>query len=359
MKNILLLVPRMNIGGAESYVALVARSLKLLGYNVYVASAGGLLADKLKVEGIKHFFIPVRLSKYIAGFLLKRIVKKYNIDLIHANSEAAGIVAVYMRNKYHLDIPIIYTAHGVLPNKVQKYINQVDKIIAVSNFSAESAVKEGFNQDKISVIYNGVDTEKFKPRRKNKNELRKLYGIPDNAFCMVIISRIKNLRNKGHRHLLDMMHKYAECKKWHLVVIGKGKGLNEFKKLVQAYNLNDNVHILGHKTDVENYVDIADVMVLPSYFETFGLVIAEAMAMEKPAVAFDIGGIPEVIDDKNDGFLVKYNDDDDLFKKLNYLSMNKDICLKMGQRAREKIKEKFSNEIMMKKLISIYENLKH
>ena len=119
MKKILLLVPRMNIGGAESYVALVARSLKSLGYNIFIASAGGALAVELQKEGIKHFFLPIRLSKFISGLLLKRIVEKYNIDLIHANSEAAGIVAVKTRNKYKLDIPIVYTAHGVLPAKVK------------------------------------------------------------------------------------------------------------------------------------------------------------------------------------------------------------------------------------------------
>lgn len=59
------------------------------------------------------------MSKFISGLLLKRIVEKYNIDLIHANSEAAGIVAVKTRNKYKLDIPIVYTAHGVLPAKVK------------------------------------------------------------------------------------------------------------------------------------------------------------------------------------------------------------------------------------------------
>ena len=101
---------RQNIGGAESYVALVARSLKSLGYNVFIASAGGALAVELQKEGIKHFFLPIRLSKFISGLLLKRIVEKYNIDLIHANSEAAGIVAVKTRNKYKLDIPIVYTA---------------------------------------------------------------------------------------------------------------------------------------------------------------------------------------------------------------------------------------------------------
>ena len=242
MKNILLLVPRMNIGGAESYVALVARSLKSLGYNVFIASAGGALAVELQKEGIKHFFLPIRLSKFISGLLLKRIVEKYNIDLIHANSEAAGIVAVKTRNKYKLDIPIVYTAHGVLPAKVKDIINQVDKIIAVSEFSRKSAIKEGFLAEKIQVIYNGVDTDKFKPNRQNKNLLRKKYNIPQEAFTMIIVSRIKNLRNKGHQHLLDVLKNYEVSKKWHLVVIGKGKGFSDLKKKIKEYQmmLNEN-----------------------------------------------------------------------------------------------------------------------
>lgn len=357
MKNILLLVPRMNIGGAESYVALVARSLKLLGYNVYLASAGGALATKLQQEGIKHFFLPIRLSKYISGILLKRIIKKYNIEIIHANSEAAGIVAVKTRQKYNLDIPIVYTAHGVLPAKVKDIINQVDKIIAVSNFSREAAIKEGFSANKIEVVYNGVDIDKFKPHEEKRNLLRKKYNIPQDAFTMIIVSRIKNLRNKGHQHLLNVLSEYEVSKYWHLVVIGKGKGLDSLKQKVKEYNLQDRVHLLGHKTDVENYEDMADVVVLPSYFETFGLVLAEGMAMEKPAVAFKVGGVPEVIEDNKTGFVVDYDNDDELVEKLAILAKNPDLCKQMGIQARKKVAKDFANEIMIKKLEEIYKSL--
>lgn len=357
MKNILLLVPRLNIGGAESYVALVARSLKLLGYNVYLASAGGALATKLQQEGIKHFFLPIRLSKYISGILLKRIIKKYNIEIIHANSEAAGIVAVKTRQKYNLDIPIVYTAHGVLPAKVKDIINQVDKIIAVSNFSREAAIKEGFSANKIEVVYNGVDIDKFKPHEEKRNLLRKKYNIPQDAFTMIIVSRIKNLRNKGHQHLLNVLSEYEVSKYWHLVVIGKGKGLGSLKQKIKEYNLQDRVHLLGHKTDVENYEEMADVVVLPSYFETFGLVLAEGMAMEKPAVAFKVGGVPEVIEDNKTGFVVDYDNDDELVEKLAILAKNPDLCKQMGINARKKVVKDFANEIMIKKLEVIYDSL--
>lgn len=357
MKNILLLVPRMNIGGAESYVALVARSLKSLGYNVFIASAGGALAVELQKEGIKHFFLPIRLSKYISGILLKRIIKKYNIEIIHANSEAAGIVAVKTRQKYNLDIPIVYTAHGVLPAKVKDIINQVDKIIAVSNFSREAAIKEGFSANKIEVVYNGVDIDKFKPHEEKRNLLRKKYNIPQDAFTMIIVSRIKNLRNKGHQHLLNVLSEYEVSKYWHLVVIGKGKGLGSLKQKVKEHNLQDRVHLLGHKTDVENYEDMADVVVLSSYFETFGLVLAEGMAMEKPAVAFKVGGVPEVIEDNKTGFVVDYDNDDELVEKLAILAKNPDLCKQMGIQARKKVAKDFANGIMIKKLEEIYKSL--
>ena len=359
MKNILLLVPRLNIGGAESYVALVARSLKLLEYNVYLASAGGALATKLQQEGIKHFFLPIRLSKYISGILLKRIIKKYNIEIIHANSEAAGIVAVKTRQKYNLDIPIVYTAHGVLPAKVKDIINQVDKIIAVSNFSREAAIKEGFSANKIEVVYNGVDIDKFKSHEEKRNLLRKKYNIPQDAFTMIIVSRIKNLRNKGHQHLLNVLSEYEVSKNWHLVVIGKGKGLGSLKQKIKEYNLQDRVHLLGHKTDVENYEDMADVVVLPSYFETFGLVLAEGMAMEKPAVAFKVGGVPEVIEDNKTGFVVDYDNDDELVEKLAILAKNPDLCKQMGIQARKKVAKDFANEIMIKKIIKIYKEIEN
>ena len=357
MKNILLLVPRLNIGGAESYVASVARSLKILGYNVFIASGGGALANELQQEGIKHFFLPIRLSKFISELLLKHIINKYKIELIHANSEAAGIVAVKTKNKYNLNIPIIYTAHGVLPAKVKDIINQVDKIIAVSHFSKHSAIKEGFSAEKIQVIYNGIDTDKFKPNQQDKKLLREKYHIPQDAFTMIIVSRIKNLRNKGHQHLLNILKNYDISKKWHLVVIGKGKGLSDLKKKIKEYHLQDRVHLLGHKTDVENYIDIADVMVLPSYFETFGLVLAEGMAMQKPAIAFNVGGISEVISDKETGFLVKYNDDDDLVNKINRLAQDKDLCSKMGVIARKKVEKDFANQIMIKKIIEVYNEI--
>ena len=114
MKNILLMVPRLNIGGAETYTKLVAENLQKRGYNVHIASGGGLLANKLAQKGIKNSWLPMRFSTDISAYLLKYIVKKYNIDLIHANSAAAGITAMKYKQRYNENMPVVFTVHGIL-----------------------------------------------------------------------------------------------------------------------------------------------------------------------------------------------------------------------------------------------------
>lgn len=81
--------------------------------------------------------------------------------------------------------------------------------------------------------------------------------------------------------------------------------------------------------------------------------------MQKPAIAFNVGGISEVISDKETGFLVKYNDDDDLVNKINRLAQDKDLCNKMGINARKKVEKDFANQIMIKKLIEVYVSIKN
>ncbi|WP_196594381.1 glycosyltransferase family 4 protein [Pectinatus sottacetonis] len=351
--NILLLVPRMNIGGAESHVAMLAPLLVLKGYNVIVASGGGKLAETLSRQGIKQVFLPLRLSTYLAARCLKHLIKKYHINLIHAHSAAAGISAMKCKIKYYPSLPVIYTAHGIFGNAKEKLLFKCDRIIAVSRFVREAAIQKGVDPDKIITIYNGIDTKKFSPQ-SNRSILRKKYAIPQDAFCPVIISRIKNLHNKGHQHLLDILTHYSDARDWHLLIIGTGKGRWQLRWQIWKNNLSAKVHFLGHKQDVENYLAAADIVVLPSYFETFGLVLAEGMAAQLPAVAYDVGGISEIIKDNTTGFLVPYGNIPQLYKKLYTLAADKPHRLKMGINARIDVKNRFSTSVMVKSIISIY-----
>lgn len=355
MKNILLMVPRLNIGGAETYTAEIAESLKSRGYNVYTASGGGILTKKLAQKGIHNFFLPMRFSTDLSAWMLKRIVKKYHIDLIHANSAAAGITAVKFKQRYK-NIPVIFTAHGIFGGNKREYIlNDCDKIICVSKFLQDEVIKKGFNPQKMITLYTGIDTQKFSDKHID-NTLREKLSIPKNAFTMALVARIKNLTNKGHLDMINIFKNHEECRNWHLIIIGKGKSLFKLKALIKKYSLEKNIHCVGHQIDVAKYVSICNAVVLPSYFETFGLALAEGLAMGKPGITYKVGGCPEVVIDGETGFVAKYKDEEDFWQKLHILATDEKLCKQMGKNAHEYVKKHFDYDYMLNILEKIYKD---
>lgn len=353
MKNILLIVPRLNIGGAETYTALIAEKLYQRGYKVFTASGGGALADKLSQKGISNFWLPIRFSTTLSAFILKHIIKKYNIDLIHANSAAAGITALKVK-KYYNNIPIIYTAHGILNNNHKEFIlNNCDKIICVSKFLEKDCIQKGFDKNKLITIYTGIDNNKFNHKIDGSAILKQL-NIPQDAFVLSLVARIKNLTNKGHLDMLNILKNHKDTKNWHLIIIGKGKSLHKLKSIIKQYHLEHQVHCVGHQIDVTKYVASSKVIVLPSYFETFGLSLAEGMAMGKPGVTYNVGGCPEVVQNNKTGFVVDYKNEEAFYQKLLILSKDKDLYTKMAKNAEIDIKNRLSCDIMMDKLEYIY-----
>lgn len=354
--NILLVVPRLNIGGAETYVTTTAIALKQLGFNVSVASGGGMLADLLTAKGINHYLVPIRFNTALSACLLEKIIRKNNIHIIHANSAAAGITAVQTQQRVR--VPVVYTAHGVFGhNEKEMTINRCDKIICVSEYVRKYAIEKGFTANKLITIYSGIDLNKFEPDRHRTTVIRENLGIPADAFTIAIVSRIKNLNNKGHMDILRVLENYSGAENWHLMVIGKGKGLWQLRYHLWKNKLNKRVHCMGHIVNVQDVLDGADVMVLPSRFETFGLVLAESMAMEKPVVSYAVGGTPEVIDHERTGFLVEKNNLDELYNRLSLLADSRSLRMEMGQQGRKWVENRFDNNIMAKKLVDIYQSL--
>ncbi len=354
MKKILFLVPRMNIGGAETYVFTAVKELqKRCKYDIFLASGGGHLSDTLKKEGIKTFFLPVRQCPLLSVWLLCRIIKKYGIDLIHANSGAAGIVAAQVKRK--LDIPVVYTAHGIFGNpEKEKIIDELDTIICVSRFVKDDSIKRGFSPRHLTVRYSGIDTDIFRSDPDMRTALRKSYGFGKDTLVLALVSRIKNLKNKGHRQLLHMLHTYGSEENWKVMIIGKGRGLSRLQSEIRSMNLSNKVVCLGHRTDVARLLNAADIVLLPSQFETFGLVLAEGMSMGKPAVAFSVGGTPELIRDGKTGFLVDKNNEQELYEKIKLLDTDRTLLSNLSQESIQWVHNHFTKEKMVDELEYLY-----
>ena len=358
--NLLLVVPRLNIGGAESYVYQLAKHLKAMGYRIYVASWGGLLANQLCDLGITHYKVPIRLHKGFAAMMLEKIIRRHNIQLVHANSGAAGQAAALACKR--VNIPWVYTAHGWLNFKEQQSdIAQAQRIICVSNYLKNRFLTEGYlDPEKLVTIYNGIDTTTYSPTPENSSKgtwLRDKWGVTKSEFLLGIVSRVARLNMKGHMDLLDILKNYEETRNWKLVIIGKGKYLPILKYRAWKYGIYDRIIFAGHHTDMPAALSAIDVMAFPSKLETFGLAAAEAMAMEKPVVTYAVGGLPEVIDNGSTGFLVEKNNIKAFYEALCQICNNTDLKKKFSLNSRQKVIEAFSYQPTTDRISKLYNTI--
>lgn len=354
--NILLVVPRLNIGGAETYVATLAKSLKEQGYHVVTASWGGYWAKTLSQQGIPHYLVPIRFNPYLASLILEHAVKREKIDLIHANSCDGGRAAFPVCQR--LNLPWILTAHGVFGqekrNQVLKY---AERIICVSHFLQNYLEdKAQINKEKLVTIYNGVNLKEFSPRGF-ANSLRNQWGLKEDDFVIGMVSRIWNLNAKGHDDVFQVLANYPEAKNWKLLVVGKGKALLALKNRAKQLGIAGQVIFTGYHTDIPKILESIDLLVLPSGFETFGLAAAEAMALGKPVIAYQVGGVPEVIDHDQTGFLVPMRDLAKLAERINQLYLDRQKAKEMGMRGRQMVERLFDNQQMVEKVTGLYDQV--
>lgn len=233
----------------------------------------------------------------------------------------------------------------------------MDQIICVSEYVRQDSIARGFHEDHLLVRYSGIDTERFTANEEERIRLRKEFGFDKDTLVLAIVSRIKNLEHKGHGHLLSILDKCGRKENWKLLVIGKGNGLPLLKAKIRAMHLSDKVLCLGHRTDVEHLLNAADLTVLPSRFETFGLVLAEGMAMGKPAIAFSVGGTPEIVKDGETGFLVEKDNEKELYERIKQLDSDRSLLEQLSENGSRWIRSRFTNRRMVDELEVIYHKL--
>ncbi len=220
------------------------------------------------------------------------------------------------------------------------FYNIPDAFICPSNYLYNLAVKSGIRKDKLSVINNFASPEYLlnKPEYSNQNYF--LYA-----------GRL--VKEKGLEHLLEAFSRMPEIK---LKIAGEGVNKKALEKLAGKLNLS-NVEFLGLKTlsELELLYKNSIATILPSVCsEVFGLTIVESFVFGKPVIASNIGGIPEVISDNYNGFLVSPGNAEEIKQAVLKLYNNNPLAVEMGINARKTIEERFTTEIYFEKLVTIY-----
>lgn len=373
--TILQVIPAWGIGGVEIGTLQIAKA---------IVSAGGraLIATKIKNKDeipseippeIEFINLPLNSKNPFQivknTFLLKELIQKEKVDILHARSRAPAWSAY--KAAHSLGIPFITTYHAAYGSRtvLKTFYNSVmargDRVIAISHFIQEHLTEKyqsrpWFDPSKIRLIPRGIDLDYFDPSAispERLNHLRESWEIPPHMHLILLPGRLS--RSKGHRVVIQAL---SLMKQTNLMVlfVGSAQGHEAYRdQLLQeasALDLNGRVKWFPPCPDIAAAYALADVIVCPSLVEEgFGRLMAEAQGMQKPIIASDLGAASEIIEPGTTGWLIPPNDPAALAQALNEeLQVSPDLLIERGKIARERIKSHFSKESMFSKTIAVY-----
>jgi glycosyltransferase involved in cell wall biosynthesis len=366
--RVLQVLPRLGTGGVERASVDLANALVAQHPEIptYIASYGGELENEL-APGVNHIKLKL-CSKNPAIILhnahrLLKIIKKFNIDVIHARSRAPAWSA-YFASKW-ANIPFVTTYHAIYGghNRVKRFYNGImargKPTIAVSEF-IEKHVHLHYPQSEVIRINEGIDTDHFSPKDTyNSSALKKSLGIPEKTKVLLMASRITH--NKGHHLVFQALGNLAKDTPFYLICVGNAKPdyLNFLKMSAERFGISEKVLFVSHINDLRPYYSMAHTVLMPSIVpEALGRVTLEALSMERVVIASNIGGNKETCLNGQVGFLFDPQDVNDLTLQLqNALSLRAPSYKKMTTKARQHVISNFSFHNMIKKTIEVYQNL--
>ncbi len=274
-------------------------------------------------------------------------VRRHGIQIIHATDRPrdASYVSLLGRvtgavSVVHMHAPVTELSRPTLWG-----LRNADAIFAVSDFTRGCLVDLGLDADKIHTIHNSIDTDHFDPDKTPAGgaPLRERFGIPAHAPILGIAARMNPW--KGQHELIGAVSLLRDTfPDLHVMILGADvpQVRADFEKTARAGGIAARVHFAGFQQDVRPFLHEFALFVHPSYGEPFGLAIAEAMAMRKPVIACNTGGVPEFVTHGRDGWLVQERSTEAVATAITTLLNDRELCRQLGARARETIRNRFS-----------------
>ncbi len=286
--RILMALMGLEIGGAETHVVELSKELKKQGYDIIVASNGGVYEKELDEVGIRHYRVPLNqrnIFKMIRSyFILKRIIKKEKVDIVHSHARIPSFVCGILKKGMPKEFTFVTSAHWVFYTGMGlKYLTDWgQKVIAVSEDIREYLIKNyRVRNENIFVTINGIDTDKFSPDTDASN-IRAEFHLREDEPTLVYVSRMDESRALVARQLIEIAPRLAqEIPGLRMMIVGGGDVYEEL--LAKSAEVNrkigrDCITMTGGRTDINELVAVSDVFVGVSR------AALEAMAAEKPVI---------------------------------------------------------------------------
>ena len=359
------------MGGVERSTTLLIQHLDRTQFEPILICSDDPAVSPL-AEGVEAHGAPAIRTPFLSVFQghsartrlrgLRQLFLKWDIDILHMQilSGNAGRICVLAARMAKIPVVII-TVRGAAQETDSPLRRQgnrlfdrmVNRYTTASEQNRQSQISDvGRDPKKVRTLYNAIDITPYRETIPTAIARAHL-SLPTSGPVIGTIGRLDT--QKGIEYFLAMAaNLHQRVPEAHFLIVGDGCKREEYEALTRQYQLEEHVTFTGYRTDIPQCIAAMDVFVLASLLEPFGLVLAEAMMMERPVVATLIGGIPEVVEDGVTGYLVPAYDGDALAEKvLNYLQ-NPDLATAHGKTGRANVLKRFSIERLMQEIHALY-----
>ncbi len=360
--KVFLLASTLTTGGAEQVIRALAIGLPAYDFNTHIVclhELGDLGMEISKLGITADFgFSRGRLDPFVF-FRLVRLFRGENdailCSLDHHDATFWGAVSSSFAGIRHRILSIhstgLWGKGGSFSRSDRLVLSHYDRIVALAQIHADYLEKdEGIGRDKIAVINNGIDTDRFKPPASDveRAALRERLNIPANSFVVAIVAVLRP--EKNHEMLLRAAREVlANNENFILLIVGDGQEAGNLHRMAQELSLGEAVRFMGQRSDIPDILSVSDVSVLCSHpiVETFPLAVLESMATGIPVVATAVGSIPEMLESGKEGVLIPSGDTEALTEAIVSLARDPERRKRIGQAGRKKVEERYCESRMV------------
>lgn len=351
-------------GGQERRILLEAKALRNRGHRLLVAcDPRGDLYHRARKGNFPVFPLPFGgLGRNLRAWqALRHLLTRERVDILNTHSSLDSWVGMFAWRSLRRRPVLVRTRHLSTPVRKSwptRWLYHAPAAIITTGENISQVLHERLRvpKSRLFAIPTGVPLEEFAPRPPDL-ALWESLNFPPNAFIFGTLSVLRSW--KGHLFVLEALKRLLEAgKECFLIIVGEGPYRPVIEERLAALGLSEHVRLVGHQEQVADWLALMDVLVMASYaHEGVPQAVLQAMAMGKPVVASQAGGIPEVITPEANGLLVPAKDPDALARAMHRLLQDKGLREDLGRRGKTLVSERFSLEQMATKVETLYAQL--
>jgi glycosyltransferase involved in cell wall biosynthesis len=324
-----------------------------------VVSFSGTFVDKLRERGVtvtcpEQAIGDGDLENFVFA---RRVLADCSPDLIHANHNIGmPLTAAALAAR----IPLVQHVRVQTPRDLKEQIHVADATIAVSHFVRERLAELDIDLGRVEVIWNGVDTDQFKPDVAQKVPARQQLGVSPDEFVVAVIARMD--KSKRHGTVIDAVRLMREANgRGHLILLGGLSGdrtyFHGIRRRIEEQGMIEHVTLIDFMPDVRPVLYASDALALVSEDEPLSRAVLEAMACGLPVVVAESGGTKEVVAHGQTGYVVPLDDVQRLCDTLSKIAANPGLASSIGGAAASYIQRSMTAAVCANKTMEVYERV--